>query len=120
MDTDKIVRFYADSWIAGDPDGVRRMIAPDAEIEWNLGLAVDDEELVQTLDRIAGFADSVTVVSQTCVDDRAALVYDCAAPFGTARLAEFLAVDNGRIAEVRQVYDAVALRQFFPGLLDQP
>ena len=118
MDTEQLVRFYADSWIAGDPDGVRRVIAPDAEIEWNLDVPVDDEKLVQTLHRIAGFADAVTVVSQTCTDGRAALVYNCAAPFGTARMAEFLAVDNGRITGVRQVYDAVALRRFFPGLLD--
>lgn len=118
-DTERITRFYADAWIGGDTHAARRMIAADAEIEWNLEAPVDDEELVQTMDRIAAFADSVTVVMQTCTGDRATLVYDCAAPFGTARLAEFLTVAAGRISGIRQVHDPLALRRYFPGLLEK-
>jgi ketosteroid isomerase-like protein len=113
-----LIDFYADSWIGGDRNAVRHLLAPGAEIEWNLDLPVDDEELVQTLNRIALFADGVQVVSKACNDDGAALVYDCAAPFGTARMAEFLVVDGGRITRVRQVYDTVAINRFFPGLVD--
>jgi hypothetical protein len=111
-----VVDFYTDSWINDDRDGVRRILAPDAEVEWNLDVPVDEEELVQTLHRIAAFADSVTVVSQAPAPDGAALVYDLAAPFGTARVVEFLAVADGKIIEVRQVYDVVALNRYFPGL----
>jgi len=117
--TAELVAFYARSWINRDRDAARRMIAPDAEIEWNLGAPVDDEELVQTLHRIAAFAGSVTVVSTTCAGDRASLVYDCAAPFGTVRMAEFVTVADGAVSEIRQVYDVVALRRYFPGLLDR-
>lgn len=113
-----VVDFYVGSWIADDPTGVRRVIAPDAGIEWNLDAPVDDEELVAVLHRIAVFADSVTVVSRVASEDGAALVYDLVAPFGTARMAEFLSVDQGRITEVRQVYDVVAIDRFFPGLYD--
>jgi hypothetical protein len=116
--TAEIVAFYAQSWINCDPGAVRRIIAPDAEIEWNLGTPVDDEELVQTLDRIAAFADAVTIVSTSCTGDRAALVYDCAAPFGEVRIAEFVTVADSAVSEIRQVYDVVALRRYFPGLLD--
>jgi ketosteroid isomerase-like protein len=114
-----VTDFYTDSWISDDRDGVRRVLAPDAEIDWNLDAPVDDEELVRTLHRIAAFADSVTVVSRVHGADGAALVYDLAAPFGTARLAEFLTVRDGRISQVRQVYDVVAIDRFFPGLQDQ-
>jgi hypothetical protein len=113
-----IVSFYVESWINDDRAAVRRLLAPDAEVEWNLDAPVDDEELVQTLHRIAVFADSVTVVSQVRADDGAALVYDLAAPFGTARVAEFLVVDGGQITEVRQVYDVTAIDRYFPGLYD--
>ncbi|MEU4214101.1 hypothetical protein [Actinoplanes sp. NPDC026623] len=116
--TAELVAFYARSWINRDRDAARRLIAPDAEIGWNLEPPVDDEELVRTLHRIAAFADSVTVVSTTCAGDRACLVYDCAAPFGTVRMAEFLTVADDAVSEIRQVYDAVALRRYFPGLLD--
>jgi ketosteroid isomerase-like protein len=118
-DTDRVTQFYADAWIGGDTHAVRRMIAADAEIEWNLDAPVDDEEIVQTMNRIAAFADSVTVISRTCTEDRAAVIYDCAAPFGTARIAEFLTVAQGRITEIRQVHDPVAIRRYFPGLLEE-
>jgi hypothetical protein len=113
-----LVDFYAASWIAGDRGTVRYLLAPDAELEWNLDLAIDEEELVETRHRIAQFAEHVTVVSTVCTGGAAALVYDCVAPFGTARMAEFLTVAGGRITGVRQVFDAVALDRFFPGLAD--
>ncbi len=111
-----VVDFYVESWTGGDSAAVRRMIVPDAGIEWNLDAPVDDEELLAVLHRIAVFADSVTVVSRVASDDGAALVYDLAGPFGTARMAEFLSVREGRITNVRQVYDVVAIDRFFPGL----
>ena len=113
------IDFYLQSWINDDRDGVRRILAADAEVEWNLDAPVDDEELVQTMHRIAAFADSVQLVSAVRgPDGDAALVYDLVAPFGTARMAEFLSVRDGRISEVRQVYDVVAVDRFFPGLYD--
>jgi hypothetical protein len=111
---------YATSWMRCDRAAAREAIAPDAEIEWNLGLPVDDEELVQTQHRIAAFADRITIASSVYAGDRAAFVYDCAAPFGTVRLAEFLTVDDaGLITEIRQTWDVTALRWFVPGILDE-
>jgi hypothetical protein len=52
-------------------------------------------------------------------EDGAALVYELAAPFGTARMVEFLAITGGRITEVRQVYDVTATDRYFPGLYQQ-
>ncbi|MEV6601409.1 hypothetical protein AB0M36_31840 [Actinoplanes sp. NPDC051346] len=118
METTDVVAFYSASWISADRGAVRRIIAPDAEIEWNLDLPVDDEELVQILHRIAAFADSISIVSTTSLGDSASLIYDIATPFGTVRVAEFLTVTDGRVSEIRQVYDVVALRRYLPGLLD--
>jgi ketosteroid isomerase-like protein len=118
MGIEEVIDFYADSWIGGDLSGVRHLLAPDADLEWNLGPAIDEEELVQTLNRIAQFADGVTVIAKACNEQGAALVYDCTAPFGTARMAEFLTVAGGRITEVHQIYDTVAINRFFPGLTD--
>ena len=116
--TARIARFYADAWTQRDPAAVRRIIAPDADIEWNLDLPVDDEQLVQTMDRLAAGALEVTLISEAYADDRATLLYDCAGAFGTARVAEFLTVGDGRITEVRQVWDPTAVRRYFPELLE--
>ena len=111
-----VAGFWTQSWTSDDRIAVRQLLAPDAEIEWNLDAPVDDEELVQVLHRIAAFADSVTVVGETRAEDGVAFTYDLAAPFGTARMVEFLTVAGGRITEVRQVYDVTATDRYFPGL----
>src|SRR3954468_9473243 len=103
-----VVGFWTRSWTSDDPVAVRRLLAPDVEVEWNLDTPVDDEELIQVQHRIAAFAETVTVVEQTVAEDGATLLYDLVAPFGTARMVEFLAVADGRITEVRQVYDVTA------------
>ncbi len=111
-----VVARWTRSWINDDRVAVRQMLAPDVEVEWNLDHPVDDEELTQVLHRVAVFANSVTVVSRTGAADGAATCYDLIAPFGTARMIEFLTVTKGHITEVRQVYDVTATDRFFPGL----
>jgi ketosteroid isomerase-like protein len=111
-----VVGFWTRSWTSDDRAAVRRLLAPDAEVEWNLDAPVDDEELVQVQHRIAAFADTVTLVEQAVAEDGATLVYDLVAPFGTARMVEFLTVADGRVTEVRQIYDLTATDRFFPGL----
>jgi SnoaL-like domain len=117
-DTEQVVSFYTEAWRRHDPAAVRQIIAPDADIEWNLDAPVDDEQLVQVLDRLAAYSRSIILTSEIYAEDRAALVYDCNGVFGTARIAEFIHVEEGRIAEVRQVHDATAIRRYFPNLLD--
>jgi hypothetical protein len=114
-----VAGFWTKSWINDDRTAVRRLLAADVEVEWNLDAAVDDEELMQVQHRIAAFADGVTVAARTVVPDGAAIVYDLAAPFGTSRMVEFLAVAEGRVTEVRQVYDVTTIDRYFPGLYDQ-
>jgi ketosteroid isomerase-like protein len=111
-----VIGFWTRSWISDDKTAVRKLLAPDVEVEWNLDAPVDDEELLAVQHRIAAFADTVTVAGETIADDGAALVYDLKAPFGTARMVEFLAIADGRITEVRQVYDVTLTDRYFPGL----
>jgi hypothetical protein len=114
-----VIGFWTHSWTSDDRTAVRKLLAPDVEVEWNLDAPVDDEELMQVQHRIAAFADSVAVAGETLADDGATIVYDMAAPFGTARMVEFLAVESGRITEVRQIYDVVLTDRYFPGLYEQ-
>ena len=113
-----VIGFWTRSWTSDDRAAVQKLLAPDVEVEWNLDAPVDDEELTQVQHRIAAFADSVKVVGETLAEDGATLVYDLVAPFGTARMVEFLAVAGGRITEVRQVYDVTLTDRYFPGLYE--
>ena len=113
-----VIGFWTRSWTSDDSTAVRKLLAPDVEVEWNLDAPVDDEELMQVQHRIAAFAETVTVAGETLAEDGATLVYDLVAPFGTARMVEFLAVVDGRITEVRQVYDVTLIDRYFPGLYE--
>ncbi|MBG0560879.1 hypothetical protein [Actinoplanes aureus] len=111
-----VVDFWVRSWTTDDLPAARRLLTPDVETEWNFDAPVDDEELLQVLHRVAAFADGVSVVSRTDAVDGAALIYDLDGPFGTARLVEFLGVEDHKITEVRHVYDVTAIDRYFPGL----
>jgi hypothetical protein len=111
-----VVDLWIKSWTGDDLSGARKLLAPDVETEWNFDAPVDDEELLQVLHRIAAFADHVTLVARTDAVDGTALIYDLVAPFGTARLVEFLGVENQKINEVRHVYDVTAIDRYFPDL----
>jgi hypothetical protein len=111
-----VVDFWIRSWTADDLAAARKLLVPDVETEWNLDAPVDDEELLQVLHRIAAFADRVEVAARTDAVDGATVIYDLVAPFGTARLVEFLAVQGRLITEVRHVYDVTAVDRYFPGL----
>lgn len=117
--TEQIVTFYADSWIDGDRAAARRMISPDAAIEWNLDAPVDDEQLLQVLEHIATGAKSVVMVSLVCADERAAVIYDCVTPYASMRFIEFLTVAEGRITSVRQLHDPMTLGVHLLGLAGQ-
>jgi hypothetical protein len=116
--TRDVAHRYVDAWTHGDRDRVSEVLSPDASVEWNLGLPADVATLLDTLTEIARVADSVQIIAETYADERAAVIYDCVAPDGTVRAAEFLAVVDGRIREVRQTYDVTALRRMLPDLLD--
>lgn len=111
-----VVDFWVRSWTSDDLNAARKLLTPDIEVEWNLDAPVDDEELLQVLHRIAAFADGIRVAARTDALDGATIIYDLAAPFGTARLVEFLGVDDGLINEIRHVYDVVAIDRYFPDL----
>jgi len=103
------------AWTAGRTSDLFRLLAAGPVIESNLD---PDGDFIEILTGYAAALDSVTVFSQTMIDRRVALVYDCALGAETFRLAEFLVVDpRGLIREVRRVYDLYAVERLIPSLL---
>jgi hypothetical protein len=104
------------AWTEGRTGALFQLLAADAGIESNLD---PDGDFVEILTDFAGALDKVNVASQTVIDGRVAIVYDCTARGELFRLAEFLTVDGGGLVrEVRRVYDLSAVDRLMPGLLD--
>jgi hypothetical protein len=107
------------AWTAGRTTDLFRLLAAAPVIESNLD---PDGDFIEILTDYAVALDSVAIFSQTVIDRRAALIYECSLGGETFRLAEFLVVnDAGLITEVRRVYDLGAVERLMPGLLlDRP
>ncbi|MGI5244072.1 hypothetical protein [Dactylosporangium sp. CA-139066] len=103
------------AWTTGRTAELFRLLAAAPAIESNLD---PDGDFIELLTAYAAALDSISVFSQTVLDRRAALVYDCALGGETFRLAEFLTVsDAGLVTEIRRVYDLDAVERLMPHLL---
>ena len=103
------------AWTTGRTTELFRLLAAAPEIESNLD---PDGDFIELLTAYAATLESITVFSQTVIDRRVALVYDCTLSGETFRLAEFLHVDAaGLITEVRRVYDLDAVERLMPHLI---
>jgi hypothetical protein len=100
------------AWTAGDTGQLRRLLAADAAIESNL-----DGDFLRIAADFAAALDAAAVSAQTVSGNGIAVVYDCTAAGETFRLAEFLTIDEGRVREVRRVYDLDAVRRLLPHLV---
>ncbi|MEU7872345.1 hypothetical protein [Dactylosporangium sp. NPDC049140] len=106
---------WVTAWTTGRTTDIFRLLAAAPAIETNLD---PDGDFIELLTDYAAALDSVTVFSQTVLDRRAALVYDCALSGETFRLAEFLTVNEaGLVTEIRRVYDLSAIERLMPHLL---
>lgn len=103
------------AWTTGRTSALFTLLAAGAHVESNLD---PDGDFIEILTSYAAALTSVTVFSRTVIDQRVALVYDCAVGPEQFRLAEFLVLsDAGLITEVRRVYDLYAVDRLMPGLL---
>jgi hypothetical protein len=103
------------AWTTGRTASLFRLLAAAPAIESNLD---PDGDFIELLTAYAAALDSISVFSQTVLDRRAALVYDCRLGAEVFRLAEFLVVSSvGLITEIRRVYDLDAIERLMPHLL---
>ena len=71
------------------------------------------DDLMAPLTQLSGMLSEIKMLERFYDQDRAALLYDCVTqtPAGTIRTAEFFKIADGKISEIRLVFDATLLRQ---------
>jgi hypothetical protein len=121
MDNDKtreVVQGYYDSWKNGmasyDEGRLRSILAPDL---WFEGPIAGKRHGLEPF--LLGLADFVRMlkayrtVQQMHAGDEASTLYDCdiGVSAGKLRFAEFLRVQNGKIQEIKLLYDATEFRR---------
>jgi ketosteroid isomerase-like protein len=112
MDGRTLVETYHDAWTRGDFAAARRCLADDLDFRGSIDAFERADDFVAALGQFQGMLTEVKLLRAFFDDRGAALLYDCvtATPAGTIRTAEFFGVSDGRIREIRLVFDASALR----------
>jgi ketosteroid isomerase-like protein len=117
MDTRQLVETYHNAWTTGDITRARGYLADDLDFRGSIDTFNKADDFVAALRQFQGMLRGVTVLQSFFDETGAALLYDCntATPAGVIRTAEFFAVRNGKIAEIRLVFDATELRKLMGG-----
>jgi ketosteroid isomerase-like protein len=117
MDTRQLIKNYHDAWTTGDITRARGYLADDLDFRGSIDTFNKADEFVAALTQFQHMLRGVTVLKSFFNESGAALLYDCdtAGPAGVVRTAEFFTVRNGKIAEIRLVFDATELRKLMAG-----
>jgi hypothetical protein len=116
--TRELVQAYYDSWKNGmasfDEGRLRSILAPDLKFEGPI--AGKRDGLEPFLGGLADFVRKLKAyrgVQQLHAGNEASALYDCSigVSAGTLRLAEFFRVQNGKVHEIKLLYDATEFRR---------
>jgi ketosteroid isomerase-like protein len=113
MNARQLIETYHTAWTSGDFATARRCLADDLDFKGSIQTFQKADDFVGDLKRFHGMLRGVKILKSFFDQDGAALLYDCdtVTPAGVIRTAEFFALSNGKISEIRLVFDASELRK---------
>ena len=113
MNARQLIETYHDAWTSGDFVTARRCLADDLNFKGSIEAFQDADSFVGALKRFQSMLRGVKLLKRFFDQTGAALLYDCdtATPAGVIRTAEFFSTDNGKICDIRLVFDASELRK---------
>jgi SnoaL-like domain len=100
-----------------DMDTARSCLADNLDFQGPIDTFSSADDFIVVLTGFAQMLTRVELLQRFDTDDAAALLYDCVtnSPAATIRTAEFFELRDGKIASIRLVFDATALRQVMSG-----
>lgn len=98
-------------------DTARSCLADNLDFQGPIDTFSSADDFIVVLTGFAQMLTRVELLQRFDTDDAAALLYDCVtnSPAATIRTAEFCELRDGKIASIRLVFDATALRQVMSG-----
>ena len=113
MNTRQLIETYHNAWTGGDFATARACLADDLDFKGSIDTFQKADDFIAALKRFQGMLRKVTLLKSFFEQDSAALLYDCdtPTPAGVIRTAEFFTTKDGKISEIRLVFDASELRK---------
>jgi ketosteroid isomerase-like protein len=116
MTTQEIVTTYYKAWTTGDHAKARALLADDLKFDGSIDHFQKADDLLRALQGFTQMVTGVNLIAEFFSGDQAMLLYDCVTPTpaGTIRTAEHFIVRDGKIREIKVVFDASELRKLMP------
>jgi hypothetical protein len=113
MDTRKLIETYHNAWTTGDFVTARRCLADNLDFIGSIDTFQKADDFINALKGFQGMLRGVRLLKSYFDHHGAALLYDCdtVTPAGVIRTSEFFSIGNGKITEIRLVFDASELRK---------
>jgi hypothetical protein len=113
MSARQLIEIYHNAWTTGDFVTARRCLADDVDFKGSIDTFYKADDFMGELKRFHGMLRGVKLLKSFFDPDGAALLYDCdtVTPAGVIRTAEFFSIADGKISEIRLVFDASELRK---------
>ena len=116
MTTRQLVEAYHNAWTSSDFAAARGYLADNLDFKGSIDTFHKADELIAALKNFRGMVQKVTLLKASFEHEGGALLYDCdtPTPAGVIRTAEFFTIKDGKISEIRVVFDASELRKLMP------
>jgi hypothetical protein len=113
MDARQLIETYHNAWTTGDFATARRCLADNLDFKGSIDTFQKADDFLDALKGFKGMVRGVRLLKSYFDQNGGSLLYDCdtATPAGAIRTSEFFSVDNGKITEIRLVFDAAELRK---------
>ena len=117
MDTRQLIETYHQAWTSGDIAQARGCLADDLDFQGSIQSFRKADEFAPALAQFQSMLRGVTLLQSFFSESGGALLYDCdtASPAGVIRTAEFFTVQDGKITQIKLVFDATELRKLMAG-----
>ncbi len=110
---ESVVGGYCDAWTNGDMTKARTFLADDLDFQDSVNRFQTADAFIEALAQFYAIFNEARFLKKMHDDDSAFLLYDCSikTPGGALRCAEYFRVANGKIREIRLVFDATELNR---------
>ena len=113
MDARQVIETYHKAWTTGDFVTARRCLADNLDFKGSIETFRNADDFINALKGFKGMLRGIVLLKSYFNHSGGALLYECdtATPAGVIPTSEFFSVDNGKITEIRLVFDATELRK---------
>ena len=113
MDVRQLIETYHKAWTTGDFMTARRCLSDDLDFKGSIDAFHKADDFMTELRGFHTMLRGVKLLKSFFDQNGAALLYDCdtVTPAGVIRTSEFFSIHDGKISEIRLVFDASELRK---------